>query len=70
MTEQEYNGLLPTDILIQALLSLCLTAWAVVYQTANFREIKALDEMKNKTFETVLNRPSFYVFNHRGRLLQ
>lgn len=70
MTEQEYNGLLPGDILLQALLSLFVTVWAIVHQSANFREIKALDDLKNKSFETIANRPSFYTFNHRGRLLQ
>ena len=29
----------------------------------------ATSELKNKTFDTLRNHPSFYVFNHHGRVL-
>lgn len=66
---QEFNGLLPLDILLQTVLSLLITMAGVVGQNSEFKEIRALDDSKYKSIETISNRQSFYVFNHRGRLL-
>lgn len=65
----EFNGLLPLDIVIQTLVSLLVTMAGIVAQKGEFKEIRALDDSKFKTIETIANRPSFYIFNHRGRLL-
>ena len=32
-----------------------------------FREIRASVELSAKSWETLSNRPSFYVYNHRGK---
>ncbi|RWS31053.1 membrane magnesium transporter 1-like isoform X2 [Leptotrombidium deliense] len=69
LVEQEFSGVLPLDILLQALASLLLTLVAIVNVCGNFKEIRALDDLKHKSIATIANRPSFYCFNHRGRLL-
>ncbi|RWS13105.1 membrane magnesium transporter 1-like protein [Dinothrombium tinctorium] len=69
LVEQPFAGVLPLDILLQALLSLLLALVAIVNVCANFKEIRALDDLKYKSVETISNRASFYCFNHRGRLL-
>lgn len=51
------------------MLSLLLTIFAIVWVNGNFKEIKTLDDLKAKNIEYISNRPSFYVFNHRGRIL-
>ena len=33
----------------------------------DFKEIRASIEMSQKTWENAGNRPSFYVYNHRGK---
>jgi len=42
----------------------------VVQVSGDFKEIRALDDVKYKNIDTISNRPSFYIFNHRGRLMQ
>lgn len=69
LVEQDFSGFLPADILIQTVLSLVITMIGVVYSSGSFKEIRALDDSKYKSIETIVNRPSFYTFNHRGRLL-
>lgn len=69
LMEQDFSGLLPLDIVLQTLLSLLVTMVGVVAQNGDFREIRALDDSKYKSIETINNRQSFYIFNHRGRLL-
>jgi len=69
LVEQDFSGLLPLDILLQAVVSLMVTMVGVVNSSGTFKEIRALDDSKYKSMETIVNRPSFYTFNHRGRLL-
>jgi hypothetical protein len=69
LVEQEFSGFLPVDILVQTVVSLIITMIGVVNSSGSFKEIRALDDSKYKSMETIVNRPSFYTFNHRGRLL-
>lgn len=69
LIEQEFSGLLPLDILLQTIMSLIITMIGIVKVSGEFKEIRALDDLKYKNIETIYNRPSFYTFNHRGRLL-
>lgn len=68
LTEQEFAGL-PIDILLQSILGLVLTCCGIVRVVGDFREIKATAELEKKGWETLGNRPSFYMFNHRGKAL-
>ncbi|CAH1781019.1 unnamed protein product [Owenia fusiformis] len=68
LTEQEFT-VLPADILLQCLAGLILTIYGVVNVAGSFRDIRAAGDTENKTWETSQNRPSFYIFNHRGRHL-
>jgi hypothetical protein len=70
LVEQEFDGLLPFDILLQTLVSLLATLLGIVKISGSLKEIRALDDLKYKSMDTICNRPSFYCFNHRGRLLQ
>ena len=65
LTEQEFT-MLPVDIIIQGLLSLYGTMYAVLLLTGEFKEIRANEGMENKSWETLKNRPSFYIFSHRS----
>lgn len=69
LIDQEFDGLLPADIILQALLSLFTTLIGIVQLCDGFKEIRALKELNSKEVETLENHPSFYTFNHRGRLL-
>ncbi len=60
---------IPLDITIQTLVGLFLAMVAVLNIAGDFREIRASVELSAKSWETAGNRPSFYVYNHRGRSL-
>ncbi|XP_072340170.1 ER membrane protein complex subunit 5 [Scyliorhinus torazame] len=68
LTEKE-NETLPIDIVLQTLLAFLLTCYGIVHVAGEFKDMDATSELKNKTFETLRNHPSFYLFNHRGRVL-
>ncbi|KAA0709364.1 Membrane magnesium transporter 1 ER membrane protein complex subunit 5 [Triplophysa tibetana] len=68
LTEKE-NEMLPIDIVLQTLLSFVVTCYGIVHISGEFRDMDASSELKNKTFDTLRNHPSFYLFNHRGRVL-
>ncbi|KAF6214556.1 hypothetical protein GE061_009299 [Apolygus lucorum] len=69
LTEQEFTSL-PVDVIVQGIVSLFLTMYGVMYIAGDFKEIRATEELQSKTWETQRNLPSFYCFNHRGRLLR
>lgn len=56
------------QIIIQALLSLFVIMYGVMYIAGDFKEIKASADLQNKSWETFNNIPSFYTFNHRGKV--
>ncbi|KFM67176.1 Membrane magnesium transporter 1, partial [Stegodyphus mimosarum] len=68
LTEQGFDYL-PINIIAQTILSLLVTIWGVTFIAGDFKEIRATTELENKSFEAVGNRPSFYTFSHRGRVL-
>uniref|UniRef100_A0A8C5P096 Uncharacterized protein n=1 Tax=Jaculus jaculus TaxID=51337 RepID=A0A8C5P096_JACJA len=41
----------------------------IVHIAGGFKDMDATSELKNKTSDTLRNHPSFYVFNHHGRVL-
>uniref|UniRef100_W5N0I1 Membrane magnesium transporter n=2 Tax=Lepisosteus oculatus TaxID=7918 RepID=W5N0I1_LEPOC len=68
LTEKE-NETLPGDIVLQTLLAFVVTCYGIVHIAGEFKDMDATSELKNKTFDTLRNHPSFYLFNHRGRVL-
>ena len=55
------------DITIQTFVGLTLAMISVLNLAGEFREIRASVELSAKSSETLSNRPSFYVYNHRGK---
>ncbi|XP_017879599.1 membrane magnesium transporter 1 [Ceratina calcarata] len=68
ITEQEFIAL-PIDILIQGIVSLFMVMYGVMYIAGDFKEIRAVVDLENKSWETLRNLPSFQIFSHRGRAL-
>ncbi|XP_030622205.1 ER membrane protein complex subunit 5 [Chanos chanos] len=68
LTEKE-NETLPIDIVLQTLLAFVVTCYGIVHIAGEFKDMDASSELKNKTLDTLRNHPSFYLFNHRGRVL-
>ena len=61
------NFLPPSDIVVQTLVSLVLAMFCVLRIAEDFKEIRATVELSQKSWENMRNRPSFYLFNHRGK---
>ncbi|KAM4665012.1 ER membrane protein complex subunit 5 [Discoglossus pictus] len=68
LTEKE-DETLPIDIVLQTLLAFVVTCYGIVHIAGEFKDMDATSELKNKTFDTLRNHPSFYVFNHRGKVM-
>ncbi|XP_039250002.1 ER membrane protein complex subunit 5-like [Styela clava] len=68
LTQQELHSL-PIDITVQTIFGLFLASWGVLLAAGEFKNIQVNAETKSKSFETVGNRPSFYIFEHRGKVL-
>lgn len=68
ITEQEFTTL-PIDILIQGVASLFVIMYGIMYIAGDFKEIRAVVDLEDKSWETLRNLPSFQIFNHRGRSL-
>ena len=66
LIEQEFAAL-PADILLQCLVGLVITCYGIVKVVGDFKEIKAIADLQQRTWETLSNRPAFYSFNHRGK---
>ena len=58
---------IPLDITIQTIFGFVLAMFSVLQIAGDFKEIRAGIEMGKKTWENARNRPSFYVYNHRGK---
>lgn len=65
LTEKKCESL-PMDIVLQTLLAFALTCYGIVHTAGDFRDRDATSELKNVTFDTLRNRPSFYVFHRSG----
>jgi hypothetical protein len=63
------NDLLNFQILTQGIVSLFVAMYGIIYIAGDFKEIRATVDLENKSWETVRNIPSFYIFNHRGKAL-
>ncbi|XP_053328542.1 ER membrane protein complex subunit 5 [Spea bombifrons] len=68
LTEKE-DETLPIDIVLQTLLAFVVACYGIVHIAGDFKDMDATSELRNKTFDTLRNHPSFYVFNHRGRVM-
>ncbi|NP_001085533.1 ER membrane protein complex subunit 5-A precursor [Xenopus laevis] len=68
LTEKE-DETLPIDIVLQTLLAFIVACYGIVHIAGEFKHMDATSELRNKTFDTLRNHPSFYVFNHRGRIM-
>ena len=71
VSEQNFTGTLPADIIVQAVLSLLLTMYSVVSVSGQFKVIYADDGFSKQRHDQVFatQQKSFLVFNHRGRIL-
>ncbi|ORZ04174.1 membrane magnesium transporter-domain-containing protein [Lobosporangium transversale] len=58
---------LPTDIVVELLVSVAIFGLGIVLVADNFKEILMETEMAKQSIESLDARPSFYSFNHRGR---
>ena len=61
--------LLNFQIITQGIVSLFVAMYGIMYIAGDFKEIRATVDLENKSWETVRNIPSFYIFNHRGKAL-
>lgn len=57
------------QIIIQSVVSLFLIIYGLLHVVADFKEIRATIDLRAKSWETLSNTPSFYIFNHRGKKL-
>ncbi|XP_075690492.1 ER membrane protein complex subunit 5 [Rhinoderma darwinii] len=68
LTEKE-DETLPIDIVLQTLLAFVVACYGIVHIAGEFKDMDATSELKHKTFDTLRNHPSFYIFNHRGKVM-
>ncbi|CAK9299562.1 unnamed protein product [Gordionus sp. m RMFG-2023] len=68
LTEQEYT-VLPFDIKLQAIISLIISCYTLSILVGEFKEVRLINDIENKNTESIITRPSFYLFNHRGQYL-
>lgn len=66
LTEKKY-GSLPVDIVLQTLLAFAVACYGVVHTAGDFKDRDATSELRSMKFDTLRNRPSFYVFHPPGR---
>ncbi|CAL8106660.1 unnamed protein product [Orchesella dallaii] len=65
--EDEFTSL-PLDMVLEALLGVALAIWGAS-ATKTFKEIRAVEDIACKSYESFFNRPNFMTFNHRGKKL-
>lgn len=54
---------------MQGIVSLFVVMYGVMHIAGDFKEIRAVVDLENKSWETLRNLPSFQIFSHRGRSL-
>lgn len=54
---------------MQSVASLFLIIYSLLHVVGDFKEIRATIDLQAKSWETLSNVPSFYIFNHRGKSL-
>lgn len=57
------------QMIIQAVASLIVVIYSIIQMMGRFKEIRASVDLQAKSWETLGNLPSFYMFNHRGKVL-
>merc|ERR1712083_444575 len=65
----EGDPMLPLDIVLQTFVFLIVTMVGVIHIAGEFKEIRATVELEHQSWENLKNRPSFYTWAHRGRVL-
>lgn len=65
MAAQAPSSNIPLNIIVQVLLSMLATMAGLVVN-AKFIDIKYTG---HKNYETIVNKPGLYTFNHRGRVI-
>eukprot|EP00794_Sanderia_malayensis_P005308 gene5308-5977_t len=68
LTEEEFVKL-PIDIIVQVMLGLLVSIFGIVKIAGELKDIHAAAELAHKSWETFGNRPSFNIFNHRGKIM-
>lgn len=68
LTEQPFTQL-PTDLVIQTLVSLLVLIYGASYIAGDFLPIRSDIQNRTKSWDTVANCPSFYTFEHRAKAL-
>eukprot|EP00112_Aurelia_sp_Birch-Aquarium-sp1_P012268 Seg258.3 transcript_id=Seg258.3/GoldUCD/mRNA.D3Y31 product="Membrane magnesium transporter 1-B" protein_id=Seg258.3/GoldUCD/D3Y31 len=68
LTEEEFVTL-PVDIIVQVMFSLLISIFGIVRVAGELKDIHSAAELAHRSWETFGNRPSFYSFNHRGRIM-
>ncbi|VDD96016.1 unnamed protein product [Enterobius vermicularis] len=68
LTEQPFT-LLPTDLILQTLISLIAVVYGASYFAGDFLPVRSDLQNRSKSWDTVGNCPSFYTFDHRARAL-
>jgi hypothetical protein len=68
-TADSHFEFIPMDIILQTFAGLLLAMVCVLKLAGDFREIRSSVELSEQMWENVRNRPSFYLFSHRGRAL-
>ncbi|KAI7834761.1 hypothetical protein BX661DRAFT_195362 [Kickxella alabastrina] len=61
---------LPIEIVLECLGTLAVMAVALVFGVGEFKPISYEAEMKRYSIDGIYSRPSFQIFNHRGRFLR
>lgn len=57
------------QITIQVLVSVAISIIGIVRVAGELKDIHSATELANKSWETLGNRQSFYMFRHRGKKL-
>lgn len=70
VSEQQFTGHLPGDIIAQAIISLFIAMYSVVSVSGDFKVIQADDDFSKQRYDLVFStQKSFVNFKHRGRIL-
>ena len=67
-SDQHGEQTIRLEITIESVFGFVLAMVSVLQIAGDFKEIRAGIEMGKKTWENARNRPSFYVYNHRGKV--
>ncbi|CAH8632066.1 unnamed protein product [Dicrocoelium dendriticum] len=69
LTEQEFKSL-PADIVLQTIFCFVLVCIGIVGAAGKLKEIEAAAEFRDKSWDSLRNRVSFYTFSTRSLSLK